>query len=189
MYFNPSEISLVGRMFRHAGELAEDYFCLGRDGLKKHRYEVKTLAHLNKSEMDIANSAFAQLCRYMYQKNGRDDHPDNFYFFKICLQDGRILDAVKRSEPFVKLEPLMLYIAVHELVHIIRFNNGEIDFDAPLKDKVEEEEKVHAITRNILRPLAGSDINLVLDCFSNRYRIGDIFNDKPSTVSIAGSGN
>ncbi|MDO9515733.1 MAG: hypothetical protein Q7J01_06500, partial [Syntrophales bacterium] len=88
----------------------------------------------------------------------------------------RILNAVKRSEPFVKLEPLMLYIATHELVHVVRFNSREVDFDAPLEEKIAEEEKVHSITRNMLQPVAGTDVNLVLDCFSSRYRIGDICN-------------
>ena len=112
----------------------------------------------------------------VYQKEDDADHPDNFYFFKICLQDDRILDAVKRSRPFVKLGPLMLYIAAHELVHVIRFNGREIEFDAPLEEKIVEEEKVHSITRNMLQPVADTDINLVLDCFSSRYNIGDIFN-------------
>ncbi|MCK4535252.1 MAG: hypothetical protein KAT81_06925, partial [Syntrophobacterales bacterium] len=109
MYFNPSEISLVGEMFHHAEGLAEGYFHLGRGGLKVHRYEVETLARLRDHEVD--SKAFAHLCRYLYQKEDDADHPDNFYFFKICLQDDRILDAVKRSRPFVKLGPLMLYIA------------------------------------------------------------------------------
>lgn len=174
MYFNPSEISLVGEMFRHAEDLAEGYFHLGRGGLKVHKYEVETLARLRDHEVD--SKAFAHLCRYLYQKEGDADHPGNFYFFKICLQDDRILDAVKRSRPFVKLEPLMLYIAAHELVHVIRFNGREIKFDAPLKEKIMEEEKVHSITRNMLQAVAGTEINLVLDCFSSRYNIGDIFN-------------
>ncbi|MBW2558240.1 MAG: hypothetical protein JRD69_05310 [Deltaproteobacteria bacterium] len=174
MYFNPSEISLIGKTFRHAGDLAEGYFHLGSGGLKDHRYEVETLARLSDHEVD--SKAFAHLCRYLYQKEGDADHPDNFYFFKICLQDDRILEAVKRSRPFVKLEPLMLYIAAHELVHVIRFNGREIEFDAPLEEKIAEEEKVHSITRSMLQPVADTDINLVLDCFSSRYNIGDIFN-------------
>ena len=187
MYFSPPEIALVGKAFRYAGELAEDYFRLGRSGLKTHRYEVRTLAHLSDHEKDDA--AFAHLCRYLYQKEGKTDHPANFYFFKICLQDGRILDAVKRSEPFVKLEPLMLYIAAHELVHVIRFSSREVDFDAPLEEKIAEEEKVHSITRSMLQPVTGTDINLVLDCFNNRYRIGDIFNDRPSGMNVPRGGN
>ncbi|MEA1971051.1 MAG: hypothetical protein U9N37_05460 [Thermodesulfobacteriota bacterium] len=173
MYFKPSEIALVGRMFNHAEELAEGYFHLGRGGLKAYKYEVETLASLRDHEVD--SKAFAHLCRYLYQKDGNADHPDNFYFFKVCLQDDRILAAVKRSRPFVKLAPLMLYIAAHELVHVIRFNGREIEFDAPLEEKIVEEDKVHSITGNMLQPVADTDINLVLDCFSSRYNIGDIF--------------
>ena len=179
-YFNPPEISLVGKTFRYAEGLAENYFHLGERGLKSHRYEVETRAHLNDQEVD--GTAFAHLCRYQYQKEGKADHPENFYFFKICLQDDRILDAVKRSESFVRLEPLLLYIAAHELVHVVRFSSREADFDAPFEEKVVEEEKVHSITRNMLRPMAGSDVNLVLDCFSDRYRIGDIYNVRPSEM-------
>ena len=174
MYFNPSEISLVREAFCHAEELAEGYFHLGEGGLKVYKYEVETLARLRNDEVE--SKAFAHLCRYLYQKEDNADHTDNFYFFKICLQDDRILDAVKRSEPFVKLEPLMLYIAAHELVHVIRFNGREIKFDAPLEEKIVEEEKVHSITGNMLQPVADTDINIVLDCFSSRYNIGDIFN-------------
>jgi hypothetical protein len=135
---------------------------------------VETLARLSDNEVD--SKAFAHLCRYPYQKEDTADYPDSFYFFKIFLQDDRILDAVKRSRPFVKLEPLMLYIAAHELVHVIRFNCMEIEFDAPLEEKIVEEEKVHSITRSMLQPVADTDINLVFDCFSSSYNIGDIFN-------------
>jgi len=71
--------------------------------------------------------------------------------------------------------PLMLYIATHELIHVVRFNRGEGDFDAPVEEKMQEEEKVHSITRNILQPIADNNLNLVLDCFSDQYHIGDIF--------------
>ncbi len=174
MYFSPPEISLIGKMFRHAGDLAEGYFRLGRNGLKDHKYEVKTLAHLDDHEVD--SKAFAHLCRYQYQKESDAEHTDNFYFFKICLQDDRILDAVNRSRPFVKLAPLMLYIAAHEIVHVVRFDSREVSFDAPLEEKIVEEEKVHSITRNMLQPVAETGLDLVLDCFSSRYRIGDICN-------------
>ena len=67
----------------------------------------------------------------------------------ICLQDDRILDAVERAHSFIRLSPLMLYIAAHELVHVIRFERGEGNFDAPDDEKSNEEEKVHRITRSL----------------------------------------
>lgn len=171
--FGSSEISLVNTIFGQAEKLAVTHFRLNSDSFRTNKYEVQTLARLNDKE--INERAFAQLCRYYCQKDGNADHPDNFYFFRICLQDDRILDAVKRGGSFIKLTPLLLYIATHELVHVIRFNNGESDFDAPLEEKKNEEDKVHSITRTILKPLGKKDIDLVLECFSDRYHIGDIF--------------
>jgi hypothetical protein len=59
-------------------------------------------------------------------------------------------------------------------VHVIRFDRGEGNFDATEAEKSDEEEKVHRITRNLLKPATDPDLSLVLDCFSNRYRIGDL---------------
>jgi hypothetical protein len=67
----------------------------------------------------------------------------------------------------------MLYIAAHELVHVIRFDRDRIDFNASREEKQQEEEKVDGITRDMLRSVANPDLNLVLECFSNRYKIGD----------------
>lgn len=174
MYFNTSQIVLTNRTFDHAEKLATTYFRLSHREIKAHRYEVKTLEHLEKHE--INDTAFAHLCRYHYHKNGNISDPGKLQFFRICLQDNRILDAVERANSFIKLVPLMLYIATHELVHVIRFNNGFSNFDAPLEEKIKEEEKVHYITRNILKSIAGSDLRLVIDCFRDQYNIGDIFN-------------
>ncbi|MBE9546244.1 MAG: hypothetical protein IMF10_01950 [Proteobacteria bacterium] len=169
MYFNPSQISLVNGTFDQAEKLAVTYFCLSHEEMKAHRYEVKTLEHLEDHE--IVDRAFAHLCKYDCQKG-----KDKLQFFRICLQDSRILDAVERANSFIKLIPLMLYIATHELVHVVRFSRGEGDFDAPLEEKMKEEERVHYITRNILKPVADPDLKLVIDCFRNQYDIGDIFN-------------
>lgn len=173
MYFSLPHIATVYESFQHAEKLTENYFGLGEKGFRTHKYEVKTLAQLEEHER--SRHAFAHLCRYYYQKDGSTDHPDNYYFFKICLQDDRILDAVKRGETFVKLAPLMLYIAIHELVHVVRFERGDSDFDAGSEERQEEEERVHSITRNILQPLPRSDLRLVVECFSDRYRLGDMF--------------
>lgn len=177
MYFDSSQISLVNGIFSHAEKMAVTYFHLGREKIKECKYEVKTLAHLE--DQEINDRAFAYLCKYYCQEN---EEKNSFQssassvepFFRICLQDNRILDAVERARSFVRLAPLMLYIATHELVHVIRFNSGEIDFDVPLQERIKEEEKVNYITRNILRSLGSPDMGLVADCFSNKYLIDNI---------------
>jgi len=174
LHFSHTEKDCINRTFGHAEELMKQYFRLAPADWKSHRYDVKTRAHLNKHEVN--NRAFAQLCKYYYAKDEDEENPENFHFYRICLQDDRILNAVERGHSFIKLRPLMLYIATHELVHVVRFNNGDSEFEAPMEEKIKEEEKVHSITKNILQPLSDPKLNLVLDCFDDRYHIGDIFN-------------
>jgi hypothetical protein len=174
MHFNLLQRSLANNMFQHAESLAGKYFRLNREEMKNYRYDVKTLANLE--EHEVKDGAFAHLCKYHYKKDENANRPDDYYFYRICLQDNRILDAVDRGQSFIKLNPLLLYIAAHELVHIIRFEAREIDFDASREDKEREEDKVHTITKDMLQSCISPDIKLILDCFSNRYKIGDLFN-------------
>jgi hypothetical protein len=174
MYLNSLQMSMTGQTFQRAETLAGHYFRLSPDKMRSYRYDVKTLAYLEDHE--VKNGAFAHLCKYHYKKEEKATHPEGFHFYRICLQDNQILDAVERGHSFIKLTPLMLYIAAHELVHIIRFDKGEIGFDAPIKEKETEEEKVHAITRDMLQSHMNSDLKIVIECFSNRYKIGDFCN-------------
>jgi hypothetical protein len=173
MYFNASQKSLAESTFQHAEKLAGRYFRIDPEAMKTHHYDVKTLAYLDQREVN--SRAFAHLCKYHAHAGDKAGMERGLHFYRICLQDNRILDAVGRAGPFIKLSPLLLYIAAHELVHVIRFDSGTIDFDAPAAEKQREEEKVHEITRDMLRNLAAPDLNLVMECFSSRYQIGDLY--------------
>lgn len=173
MYFNPAQMSLADSAFQHAEKLAGRYFRISPEAVKAHRYDIRTLAYLDRHEVN--SQAFAHLCKYDCHQSDKAGLEQGLHFYRICLQDNRILDAVDRAGPFIKLNPLLLYIAAHELVHVIRFDGGYIDFDAPLAEKQREEEKVHEITRDMLSNLARLELNLVLECFSSRYQLGDLY--------------
>ncbi len=167
-------MSVATWAFSHAEEMAAQYFRLDRETMKSYRYDVKTLAYLENHEVN--EQAFAHLCKYQYKKGSEAGNKEGFYFYRICLQDNQIIDAVERANSFIKLNPLMLYIATHELIHVVRFETGESDFDASPEEKRREEEKVNAITKDVIQRSVSSDFNLILDCFSNRYKISDLFN-------------
>ncbi len=169
--FSAEQISLAGKTFSQAEKMAGSYFHIGPAEWKRRRYDVKTLAFLK--EHEIREGAFAHLCKYQLRKEP-EAQSEGLHFYRICLQDGRILDAVERAHSFIRLPPLLLYVAAHELVHVVRFEQGEGNFDAAEEEKQDEEETVHRITRNLLKPVTDTDLNLVLDCFSSRYRIGDL---------------
>ena len=162
-YFSPVEMNLAGMAFNDAEGLARRHFRIAPETMNSFRYDVKTLAYLDQHE--VKDGTFAHLCKYEYEKG---------YFYRICLQDGRILDAVTRAHSFIRLRPLMLYIAAHELVHVIRFDQGAADFEGSAEEKQREEEKVHDITGDMLKSAMSPGLKLVMDCFSNRYKIGDM---------------
>lgn len=171
MYFSPEQITLARQSFAEAEIMTRRFFRIDAGEQKLHRYDVKTRAFLEKHE--ICNGTFAHLCKYEFNREQRPDGNDDdaIVFYRICLQDDVILDAVKRAGSFVRLSPLLLYVATHELVHVIRFERGDGDFYATGDEKTYEEEKVHRITRNLLKPLADAEMKLVLDCFSDQYRM------------------
>jgi len=171
MYFSQTQIALARQSFAEAEIMTRRFFGINAGEHALHRYDVKTRAFLEKHE--ICDGTFAHL--FKYELNKEREHDGNgdeaIVFYRICLQDDVILDAVKRADSFVRLSPLLLYVATHELVHVIRFERSEGDFYATGDEKTSEEEKVHRITRNMLKPLADAELNLVLDCFSDRYRV------------------
>ncbi len=168
MYFSKDQRDLVVKAFESAETMVRAFF--GTQGVDwpYSRYELCTLATLRDDE--ISKDAFAHLCRYCSEDYAVLGQTDRF-FYRICLQDDRILDAVERGKTFIKLYPLLIYILAHELVHVVRFDRGESDFDAPPEEKDREEERVHTITHNLLKAQSKNDFGLILDCFSSAFRI------------------
>ena len=174
--FNAAQLPMAGKAFNDAEKLVSRHFRTSEDELRKNKYDVKTLAFLK--EHEVKDGAFAHLCKYSYEKpdDFSGDGKNGFDFYRISLQDNIILDAVDRANSFIKFSPLMLYIAVHELIHVLRFGNGEIDFNAAREEKEKEEDIVHNLTRNALQPVKEHDLEIVLDCFSSQSKILDLFN-------------
>ena len=170
-YFNPEQIALAKKSFAEADMITRRFFGINAKEKKLHRYDVKTRAFLAKHE--INGDTFAHLLKYEFNRTHGNDENEGapILFYRICLQDDVILNAVERADNFVRLAPLLLYVATHELVHVVRFERGESDFYATGQEKRNEEEKVHRLTRNLLKPFADTDMNLVLECFSDQYRM------------------
>ncbi len=167
--FNLEEQGYVKKAFAQAEKLGRRYFKLLPRDWEMLRYDVKTLAYLKAHE--VKHGTFAHLCKYAAgDSSGKDISKEN-HFYRICLQDNYILEAINRGGSFIKFFPLMLYIATHELVHIVRFDTKASAFDMPIEERKGEEEKVHAITRSILNARADHELHLIFDCFSNNYLI------------------
>ena len=165
---------LAARAFNEAEMLVCRYFRLTGDELRKNRYDVKTLAFLEEHEVKTARLTSLQI--FMKSPALTVRRPRWFDFYRVCLQDNVILDAVDRAGSFVRFSPLMLYIAAHELIHVLRFGSGLSDFDAPAEEKEQEEKLVHSLTRSALQLVRHGDLDIVFECFSGEFSLGDLCN-------------
>jgi len=154
------------RVLAHAVEIAEDvtsnYYKISFNQWKRHRYDIKTLAHLKKDE--ITYQAFAQITRYIWNPSQKFRGGQQFDYYKICLQDHVILEALAR-ESELKLLPLAAYIVTHELVHVIRFSKFLQNFQASPTEQMKEEVLVHAITLEMLGKVKLPGLNYVLNSY------------------------
>lgn len=164
LHFNDEQWHMIKEAIDAAEDLVTDYFNISPHEWRSYRYEFKTLAHL--SNVEIADTAFAQICKYECMKGRVQGSRSYFDLYRICLQDDKILNAVNRSPNKIKLRPLLLYVVTHELSHVVRFGKHLKDFFAPPKEKELEEANVHSFTYEMLRSKGDQDLNCVL----NHYR-------------------
>jgi hypothetical protein len=163
-YFSPDEIQVVNNAVAMAEELVSNHYKLSSTQLLHLNYDVKTLANLMENE--IVDDHFAQIIRYAEKKkNDLQDMPVND-FYKVCLQDHSITRAMKKFRR-LDLYAFAVYIVCHELIHIVRFRKFLQHFDAPLKEKLAEEKRVHITTHDILSRVRIEKMAPVLDFYKD----------------------
>lgn len=150
LQFNARQIKIVNQAVALAEETVSNFYKMSASQWLKRRYDVKTLAYLASEE--IVHGPFAQIIRYEGRPHNSVLGSSNYDFYKICIQDHSILDAVERIAK-LHLFPFLTYIITHELIHIVRFSKFIQCFDASHEEKQIEERCVHKITRDIILPL------------------------------------
>jgi len=150
---------IVSESAASAEELVSNYYKMSLTQLSYLKYDIKTLAYLNDNE--IVHGPFAQVIRYKDRRKGTTLKSSTHYRYEICIQDHAVLAKLNQS-PEIKLFPFMLYIVVHELVHIVRFCKFMRHFEASLKEKMAEEILVHEHTLEIIKSFPKEGIEEVL---------------------------
>jgi hypothetical protein len=162
-FFDKKQYHWVGETLEIAETLSGNYFQVDLKDAERFPYDLQTLANLRHREK--TRRALAQVCKYEYQnkkvlvRHGRKE------FYRICLQDDKILNAV-RTEGLSLLKPLLLYVVTHELIHVIRFSMDPKRFYFQSKAKRIEERDVHCKTYELLRSFRDPQVDLLLE----RYR-------------------
>jgi len=145
--FSLDQLAVLNDSVAVAEEMVCNFYKMSASQWLRHRYDVKTRAELSGTE--IVEGPFAQIVRYAARGSDASLGSSVYDFYKICVQDPAILSVVSAT-PGLSLFPFLVYVVVHELVHIVRFARFDQHFDAPPEEKEREEERVHRATRSIL---------------------------------------
>lgn len=166
-YFSPGDIHIVNNAVAMSEELVCNHYKLSATQLLQLNYDVKTLKDLTENE--IVSDHFAQIIRYAEKtKNDLLDAPVRD-FYKVCLQDHSIIHALEKFRE-LDLFAFAVYIVCHELIHIIRFRRFLQYFDAPSREKMDEEIRVHIKTHEILSNVKIENLAPVLE-FYKKWRL------------------
>jgi len=147
-------------------ELISDFFKISTSEWKRYRYDFQSLKDL--SEGEVTDHAFAQIRRYRRSPHQRLRGSEPGDYFKICLQDHVIRQAICR-DPHIRLFPLTAYIAAHELIHVVRFSRFLQSFDSFPWERRAEEKRVHALTEQLLHNCRIQGLEEVLEAFRECY--------------------
>jgi len=165
--FSPAQIRIVSASTAMAEELVSNAYKMSASQWLRPRYDIRTAADLN--DREIVDGPLAQIIRYTGQLGASPLGSAAFDFYKICLQDHAILQALGRF-PQPALLPFSLYIMVHELVHIVRFGQFLQCFEATTAEAEAEEHRVHHRTGEILAGLRLDGLPVVLAFYANRQQ-------------------
>jgi len=163
LFFDKKQCHWVGEVLGIAETLAGNHFQVDLEDAERFPYDLQTLANLRRQEK--TRRALAQVCKYEYQNKKALFMDEGREFYRICLQDDKILNTV-RTEGDSLLRPLLLYVVTHELIHVIRFSMDPKRFYLHSEEKKVEERNVHCKTDEVLRSLNDPQVDRLLE----RYR-------------------
>ena len=163
---------------REALEIAEtaagNYFQVDLADSERFPYDLETLANLK--GLEKTHRALAQVCKYEYRKKELPLTPKGNEFYRICLQDDKILNTV-RMEPPSLLKPLLLYVITHELIHVIRFSMDPKKFYLSPGARKTEEIDVHRMTYELLKSFKDPQVGLLLEFYRPWWEKSDVDSD------------
>jgi len=145
-FFSESELNLLNGIILKSEEMVADYLRLSTSDWKKLRYDFRTLKDL--LDHEITNGPFAQVMKYDAKPWGSSLASSGYTIYRICIQDDAVIDRLHRYE--LLFESFLHYIAVHELVHVVRFSKYIKKFEANKEEMEMEEDIVHDLTKKIM---------------------------------------
>jgi aspartyl/glutamyl-tRNA(Asn/Gln) amidotransferase C subunit len=160
--FGKDEIAILRQAIDLSEELISDSYKVSTSEWKRYRYDIQSLKDLRDDE--ICDIAFAQILRYQRSPLLRARASEPGDYFKICLQDHVIRNALARDR-HIEMLPLVTYIVSHELIHVVRFARFLHRFHSTASEGQAEEMRVHELTELLLKGLNIKGLPEVLEAF------------------------
>ncbi|MBC2703027.1 hypothetical protein [Desulfobacula sp.] len=167
--FNKEELLKVDEAVKVSEEIVNNFYKMSSGQWLKNRYDIKTAKDLVPHE--CVDGPFAQVVKYEGRKKDVSLGSSLFSLYKVCLQDYAILSTVEKKED-LSLEPFLLYILTHELVHVVRFSKFKQRYENKNEADVtlDEERKVHQLTHIILKPVLVPGLSEVFEFYKDWHR-------------------
>ncbi|WP_299981608.1 hypothetical protein [Desulfobacula sp.] len=165
-HFNREELLKVDEAVKVSEEIVNNFYKMSSGHWLKNRYDIKTAKDLAPHE--CVDGPFAQVVKYEGRKKDVPLGSSLFSLYQVCLQDHAILTMVSKKGD-LSLEPFLLYILTHELVHIVRFSKFKQRYENKNEADVtlDEERKVHKLTHTILKPVSVSGLSKVFGFYKD----------------------
>lgn len=162
--FSRTELQQVGAVALLAEELVNNHFKLSSGQWLKNRYDIKTAKDF--ADHERVDGPYAQVMKYEARKKDVPLGSSSFSLYAICIQDPSIISAVEENEGIL-LAPLLLYVLVHELVHVVRFLRFKHRYENAAEASVTlaEEKRVHRETQRILESVSMRGLSQVIVFF------------------------
>ena len=160
-YFDALQLAVASEMLAAAEGLVADFYRMGEGDWRRVRFDVRTARDLGGKVW--APGVLAEVRRYEPVTASRRFR--SRYLYRIDIRDGAVLDLLHRNRS-LRFDAALLYVLVHELVHVVRFCRYEQLFEASAGDRAAEEARVHQRVCAILEPLGWCGIAEILSLFS-----------------------
>ncbi|AEH44804.1 hypothetical protein Thein_0930 [Thermodesulfatator indicus DSM 15286] len=151
---------LLGEASSLAEDLVGDYFNLADKDWRKLQYEVLLNSNyfLCLPPKALAGLFLLETSDFLPRRRRN--------FYKLVLAEDQILSLGLGAS---SLRALLLYIFTHELIHMIRFTKFAASFWMPEKERLEEEKKVHLLSKEVLSLIKNEEIEKILKHFDKTY--------------------
>jgi len=159
--FDPGQLQEMQRVLALAEELCGDFYHLSAFDVRSAPYDVLTARELIAEgiEPPPLPTQLAEVRRLDLTREERSARDRRRTHYRVCLWDPHLLAVFDRGE---RPGAVLLFVLVHELVHVVRFAKQLALFESGQLARANEEAAVHETTERILTRAREPGLNELL---------------------------